>query len=181
MKYLLLILLSLACSELATAQSADFIQLKKNKKTVRTFFSGSNIEYLTNNGTYRNGVITKIENDSIYIQEFVVNRMLTTFGSYILDTVGSFRFVNAYKDIHAFSAPTKGFNVAGSGAALMGGGILLTLGSGIVYLADKEKFSPGLMAASAGLAVAGYFMSKSGSKGIVIGKKGYHLQYIGTK
>jgi hypothetical protein len=57
---------------------------------------------------------------------------------------------------------------------------LLTLGSGIEYLADRKHFSGTLMAASAGLAVAGYFLSKSGSKGMVVGKKGYRLQYMGT-
>ena len=72
----------------------------------------------------------------------------------------------------------KKFNVAGSGAALLGGGILLTLSSGVVYLADRKKFSPALMASSAALAVAGYFMSGSGTKGIVVGKKHYHLQYM---
>jgi hypothetical protein len=34
------------------------------------------------------------------------------------------------------------------------------------------------MAAAAGLAVIGYFLSKSGSKSIVIGKKNYQLDYI---
>jgi hypothetical protein len=47
-----------------------------------------------------------------------------------------------------------------------------------VYVADREKFSPALLGAAVGLATVGYFMSKSGSKGIVIGKKGYQFQYI---
>lgn len=181
MKILFFIIFAFVSNNCVQAQSADFILLKKHKKTVRTFFTGGNIEYVTKSGSYRNGLIRKIENDTIFIQEFVVSRMPTTIGTYILDTVGSFRFANSYKDIYAFEAPSKGFNVAGSGAALLGGGLVLTLASGVVYLADREKFSPGLLAASAGLAIAGYFMSKSGSNGIVIGKKGYRLQYIGVK
>lgn len=178
-----LILFSIICfaSVAAHAQSSDFIILKKKNKTIRTFYAGSNIEFVATNGAYRNGVINKIERDTIFMQEFLVQRIPTTFGTYIIDTAGSFRFAYDYRQIKMFGKEQKGFNVAGSGGALLGGGILLTLGSGVVYLADREKFSGGLMAASAGLALAGYFMSKSGSKGIVMGKKGYHLQYMGTR
>lgn len=178
-----LLLISIACffTTFVHAQASDFIMLKKRNRTVQNFFAGSNIEFITTNGVYRNGRINKIERDTIFMQEFLVQRLPTTFGTYILDTVGSFRFAYNYRQIKAFGKEQKNFNVSGSGAALLGGGILLTLASGVIYLVDREKFSGGLMAASAGLATAGYFMSKSGSKGIVIGKKGYRLQYMGTK
>lgn len=160
------------------AQSSDFLLLKKKNKTVRTFYAGSNIQFLTTGGAYRDALINKIQHDTLYLQEFLVRRLPTTFGTYILDTAGSFRYTYHYNQIHSFGQEGKGFNVAGSGAALLGGGILLTLANAVMLVADKDKFSPGLMIASASLGVLGYFMSKSGSKGIVIGKKNYHLQYI---
>lgn len=179
MKKLLYILLLFPL--VTSAQSSDFIILKKKNKTIRNIFAGSNIEFMTTRGAYRDALINAIKNDSIYLQEFVVNRVPTTFGSYMLDTVGSFRYAYHYNEIGSFGPKKqKGFNVSGSGAALMGGGALLTLASGVSYLADKEKFSPGLLAAAVGLGGLGYLMNSSAGKGMVIGKK-YRLQYMKMK
>ncbi len=152
--------------------------LKKNNKTLRYYYAGSQIEFVTVTGAYRDALITAIKNDSLYLQEFLVRRLPTTYGSFILDTAGSFRYTYHYTQIKSFGKqPSKGFNVSGSGAALLGGGILLTLASAVSYIADKEKFSPELMGAAVALGTAGYFMSRTGRKGIVIGKK-YSLQYM---
>ena len=176
MKLLLLILFILPVA--AVAQSSDFLILKKKNKAVRNIFAGTNIEFVSTNGAYRDAYITGIKNDSLYSQEFVITRNPTTFGTYMLDTAGSFRYVYHYNQIASFGAKKqKGFNMTGSGAALMGGGALLTLASGVSYLADKEKFSPGLLAAAVGLGGLGYLMNSSSGKGIVIGKK-YRLQYM---
>ncbi|MEO6489938.1 MAG: hypothetical protein ABIO04_08380 [Ferruginibacter sp.] len=162
----------------AYAQPSDFIILKKKNKTIRSYYAGTQIEFLTISGAYRDAVITRIEKDTLYLQEFLIRRIPTQFGVYVTDTAGSFRFAYNYHDIASIGKKQKGFNVSGSGAALLGGGIVLTLASGVVYLADREKFSPALLAASVGLAAIGYLLSKSGSKGIVIGKKGYRMEYI---
>lgn len=176
MKQLLYIFLLLPFA--ASSQSSDFIILKKKNKTVRNIFAGSNIEFMTTGGAYRDAYITGIKNDSIYLQEFVVNRVPTTFGTYMLDTAGSFRYVYHYNQIGSFGPKKqKGFNMSGSGVALMGGGALLTIASGVSYLADKEKFSPGLLAAAVGLGGLGYLMTSSSGKGITVGKK-YTLQYM---
>jgi len=176
MKLLLYIFLLLPFT--AASQSSDFIILKKKNKTIRNIFAGSNIEFMSTTGAYRNAYINAIRNDSIYLQEFVVNRIPTTFGTYMLDTAGSFRYVYHYNQVGSFGPKKqKGFNVNGSGAALMGGGALLTVASGVSYLADKEKFSPGLLAAAVGLGGLGYLMNRSSGKGMLIGKK-YRLQYM---
>ena len=164
-------------STAAYGQQSDFIMLKKNQKTVKNIYSGMNIEFVATNGAYRNALITGIKNDSLYLQEFVVYRMPTTLGTYILDTTGSFRYAYHYNQIKSFGKPQKGFNVGGSGAALMGGGALLVVASGISYLVDKDKFSPQLLGAALGLAAIGYVMNKAAAKRMVIGKK-YKLQYI---
>lgn len=160
------------------AQQSDFIILKKNNKTIQTFYAGTNIEFVTSGGAYRNALITQIKNDSIFLQEFLIRRIPSTLGFLITDTAGSFRYVYHYNQIKSFGRDNKHFNTGGSGAALLGGGTLLALGSGVVYLADRKKFSPGLLAASAGLAAAGFFMVKAGNKRMVIGKNNYTLQYM---
>ena len=162
----------------AHAQPSDFIILKKKNKTIRSYYAGTQIEFVTTTGAYRNAVITRIMNDSIFLQEFIVRHVPTTMGFYITDTAGSYRYVYHYNQIGSFGKQQKGFNVSGSGAALLGGGVLLTLANGVVFLVDRKKFSPALLIASASLAVVGYFLSKAGSKGIVIGKKNYRIEYI---
>ena len=160
------------------AQPSDFIILKKKDKTIRSYYAGTQIEFITTTGAYRNAVITRIMNDSIFLQEFIIRQIPTTLGFYITDTAGSYRFAYNYKQVASIGKQQKGFNVSGSGAALMGGGAVLILANGVVFLADRKKFSPALLIASAGLAAIGYFLSKSGSKGIVIGKHNYRLEYI---
>jgi hypothetical protein len=176
MKYLLAALSILCYSSFA--QPSDFIILKKNKKPVQYFYAGSQISFVSTSGAYRNALINAIKNDSIYLQEFLVQRVPTIYGSFILDTVGSFRFIYHYNQVKNFGKEkNKGFNVAGSGAALLGGGILLTVASAVSFIADKEKFSPQLLGASVILGSAGYFMSRSGKNGMEIGKK-YSLHYM---
>ncbi|MDB5202124.1 MAG: hypothetical protein JWQ27_1533 [Ferruginibacter sp.] len=160
------------------AQGNDFISLKKKGRTIKNYYAGTHIEFMTTTGAYRNALITKVQHDSIFLQEFLVRQLPTTFGTYILDTAGSFRFAYHYKQIKSFGKTQKGFNMQGSGSSLFGGGILLTLASGVVYIADRDKFSPALMGAAAGLAALGYMMTKSGSKGIVVGKRKYELEYV---
>ncbi len=170
----LLLLFSVSCY----SQSADFILLKKKNKTIKTFYAGTNINFTTTSGAYIAAHINGLKNDSLFLQEFIIQYLPTTIGTYILDTVGSYHYQFHYNQIKAIGQSVKrGFNTKGSGASLFGGGVLLTLGSGVVFLADREKFSPGLLIASATLATAGYFMAKGGSSGILIGKK-YKLLYL---
>lgn len=170
----LLFLFSVSCY----SQSADFILLKKKNKTIQTFYAGTTINFTTISGAYIAAHINGLKNDSLFLQEFIIQYLPTTIGTYILDTVGSYHYQFHYNQIKALGRSVKkGFNTKGSGASLFGGGVLLTLGSGVVFLADKEKFSPGLLIVSAALATAGYFMAKGGSSGMLIGKK-YKLLYM---
>ncbi len=162
------------------AQSADFLILKKKNKTIKTFYSGSEIAFTLNSGAFINASIQGIKNDSLYLQEFIIRYLPTTIGTYIIDTAGSYRYIFHYNQIKAIGQREKtNFNRKGSGAALFGGGVLLTLASAVVYVADREKFSAPLLIASAGLGTLGYFMAK-GKKyggGMLIGKK-YKLVYM---
>ena len=178
MKFLLPILLFFSLS--AFSQSADFIILKKHNKTVAAFYSGSDIDLTTESGAYTHALINGIKNDTLYLQEFIVHYLPTNIGTYIIDTVGSYHYKYHYNQIAVIGQKEKtNFNTKGSGAALLGGGAVLTLASGIVYLVDRKKFSAPLLLASVGLGTLGYFMAK-GKKhgnGMVIGKK-YRLVYM---
>jgi hypothetical protein len=176
MRWFLSLLILLAFQ--ARSQNADFIMLKKNGKTVKSFYAGTQIEFISVNGAYRNALIEKISNDSLFLREFIVNRVPTQLGVFITDTAGSYHYSYNYKDIASIGKKRKGFNLQASGGALLGGGILLTVASGVVYLADRSKFSPQLMIASVGLGGIGYLLTRIGRNGIVIGKHGYSLEYM---
>lgn len=175
-----MLLLFLFFSINAFSQSADFIQLKKNNKTIITYYSGSQIAFTAASGAYIDALINGIKDDTLYLQQFIIRYLPTNIGTYIVDTAGSYRYKYHYNQLVAIGQKAKtNFNTKGSGAALLGGGVLLTLGSGIVFLADREKFSAPLLLAAVGLGTLGYFMAKGKKNGnaILIGKK-YKLVYM---
>ena len=158
-------------------QSADFILFKKNTITIGSYHTGDNIEFTNPDGAYIEAKITDIKNDSLFLRQFIIQQVPTNLGVYVLDTVGSYRYTYNYKQIKAIGRTGPKFNLSGSAASLVGGGMVLAVASGVVYLADREKFSPPLLIASLGAVAAGYLMAKLGGKGMVIGKK-YKLVYI---
>ena len=165
-------------STAAIAQQADLLILKKHNKKIRTWFAGDNIEFIAASGNYVDARINGMKGDTLYLQEFIVRRMMTVYGAYMIDTVGSYHYKYHYNQIKTIGKEERrSFNLQGSGAALLGGGALLTIASGAVYLFDRKKFSAPLLIAAAGLGVAGYFMSKDRSKGMTIGKK-YKIEYM---
>ncbi len=114
----------------------------------------------------------------MFLQEFIIRYLPTTIGTYIIDTAGSYHYTFHYNQIKAIGRKEKkGFNTKSSGASLFGGGVLLTLASGVVFLVDRKNFSAPLLIASAALGTLGYFWATSGRDGLAIGKK-YRLVYM---
>jgi hypothetical protein len=178
MKLILPILLVISINSFS--QSADFIQLKKHNKTIASYYSGTNIAFSSESGSFINALINGIKSDTLYLQEFIIQYLPTNIGTYVIDTIGSYHYKYHYKQIAAIGQKEKtNFNVRGSGAALLGGGAVLTLASGVVYLVDREKFSAPLLITSVGLGALGYFMAKGKKRGggMMIGKK-YRLVYM---
>lgn len=160
------------------AQSGDFLLFKKKNKTIASYYAGTNIGFTHTNGSYYECLINKIEKDTLYLQQFITQRALTTYGAVIIDTVGSYHYKFHYNQVAAIGkADNKHFNMRGSGAALLGGGIVLTLASGVVYLVDRSHFSAPLLLASAGLGIIGYFLARGSGNDMRIGKK-YKLVYM---
>ncbi len=174
-----IIIVFLVFTQQAMAQQTDFILLRQKQKTIASFFPGSPIQFTAASGTTIDGEIMAIRNDSIFLKQYIVRQLLTQLGVYMLDTLVYYYHFH-YRDIAAIAKRGRRFDWASSGAVLLGGGALLTVAGGVVYLADNKNFSPALLAASAGLTVVGYFLSRHSYKGMVIGKK-YTLQYISNK
>ncbi|MBC7423027.1 MAG: hypothetical protein H7334_06175 [Ferruginibacter sp.] len=158
-------------------QSADFILFKKHSQTIGSYHKGDNIAFTNPDKAYIEALITDIKNDSLFLRQFIIQQIPTNLGVYILDTVGSYRYVYHYNQIKAIGRTGPKFNLSGSAASLVGGGALLALASGVVYLADREKFSPPLLIGSLGFMGVGFLMAKVGGKGMIIGKK-YKLVYV---
>jgi hypothetical protein len=161
----------------AAAQSTDFILLQKRNKTIASYYIGSHITLTTVSGANIDADITEIKNDTLYLQEFIVQQVPTNLGVYMLDTTGSYRFQYHYNEIKSISVPGRHFDFSASGASLLGGGAILAVASGVVYLIDRNNYSPKLMIAGLALAGIGYVMSKNSGKGMQIGKQ-YKLVYI---
>lgn len=177
-KQLITILLSVTII-IVHSQPSDFLVLKKNKKTIHSFYAGTAIEMITKEGVYKKALINRIANDTLFLQEFLVQQIPTTLGTYIIDTAGSFRYKYHYNQIKVINSVKKrGFGWQASGASLLGGGALLLVGSGVVYLTDRKKFSPELAMAAAGAMGLGYLLFKLCRQHIIIGKRGYSLHYI---
>ena len=177
MNRLLFIILLLTPHFLA-AQSHDFLLLKKRDKTIATYYPGNNIAFTTTSGVYIEATITQIQNDTISLQQYNIQQVPTRIGVSIPDTLGSYRYAYDYKQIKAIGRTGRKFNLSASSASLLGGGILLTLASGVVYLADRSKFSPGLLIGSVALAGIGYIMGRTTGKGPRIILRGQPMRLI---
>lgn len=177
MNRILLILFLLICSQ-TFGQPSDVILLKKNNKTIKRFFAGTDIDLTTTTGAHINANIIKIKNDSLFLKQFVIRQIPTQLGVYILDTITTYYYKYHYNQVKAIDNTGRRFDLSASAASLLGGGALLTLANGVVFLADRKKFSSTLMIASATLATIGLVMAKTGGKGMIIGKK-YTLVYMG--
>jgi hypothetical protein len=166
----------------SVAQS-DFIILKRKEHTLKTFYIGSQISFTTSL-RYYSGRINSIKKDSISLLEYDIRQLPTSMGVYILDTVATYHSEIYYKDILKFQKEKKGFDLAASGASLLGGGILLTgIGLGtwlFTKTGDQYHAGPKLVIGSAILGAVGYVLLKTNNNNYPIGKK-YHLNYISTK
>jgi hypothetical protein len=182
MKRIFFTLLFFFLYTIGRAQQADFLVLKKNEYTIKSFFTGSQVNFLTAYANY-SGQINEIRKDSVFLTEFDIRQMPTNLGVYVLDTVARYHVAFPYKDITAIRNDQKGFNWAASGASLLGGGILLTaIGAGTwIFTKPGTRYHAGtsLVIGSAILGGVGYLLLKSHGNSYTIGKK-YLLQYVGV-
>ncbi len=182
MRILGVLLIGLFIAAPCMAQS-DLLILKKNNRTQQTFFPGSEMIFSTASGSY-NAYVTSIERDSVFLIQYDVRQVPTNLGVYMLDTVARYRFGINYRDIISFGKDGRKFDWGASGAALFGGGTLLTaVGLGTwIFTKPNTRYhaSTELVVGSAALAGIGYLLLKSHSGGRKLGKK-YTLDYVKIK
>jgi hypothetical protein len=167
----------------ACAAQNDLLILKKNNRTVESFYPGSEMDFSTN-ARYYEAFVTSIEKDSVFLVQYDVRRVYTNLGVFVLDTVAQYHFGVNYHDIISFGKNRKNFDWNSSGAALFGGGVLLTTAGLVTWIFAKPNTRyyarPQLVIGAAALAAVGYLLMKSGHKTMVLGKK-YTLHYIKMK
>ncbi len=180
---LLFLLLSFICIS-SFSQPSDFLLIKKNNRTVKTFFAGTNISFQTLEGMYQ-GRINAINKDSLFISQFDIRQAMTILGVYVLDTVAVYKLKFNYNNIIKIDEQrTRGFDVAASGGSLLGGGILLTafgLGTRVFTKPGSQYYaSKALVIGSATLGGIGYLLLRSKNSRYKIGNK-YQLEYVKVK
>ena len=184
MKTLLIFIIAFLAFFLARSQSSDLLILKKNERTLQTFFPGNEIIFSTST-RYYDAYIQSINHDSLFLIQYDVRPVPTSLGIYVLDTLGTYPFAVNYKEITGLGKyGNKKFDWSGSGGALLGGGVLLTtvgLGTWIFTKPNTRYYaSPYLVGGAALLTGVGYFLAKSTGRKLPLGKK-YSLEYIPVK
>ncbi|RYZ31169.1 MAG: hypothetical protein EOO10_00035 [Chitinophagaceae bacterium] len=70
------------------SQSLDYISVrKKNGIVIKNFYAGSNIVVQTTSGSYLQGPIQTIKNDSVFITLYDIRYFPTVYGTYFRDTI----------------------------------------------------------------------------------------------
>ena len=81
-------------------QVSDFIVVKNKKgRTVKSFFPGLYISFITTNNREVDGLITTIRNDSVFIKEWDVRTGMSGLGIPVTDTLASYLNGYHYKEI----------------------------------------------------------------------------------
>jgi len=184
MKYTFLLFIFCSICIFSFSQPSDFLLVKKNNRTVKTFFAGSNISFQTLEGMYA-GRIDAINKDSLFISQFDIRQAMTVLGVYVIDTVAVYKLKFNYNNIIKIDEQrNRGFDVAASGGSLLGGGILLTafgLGTWVLTKPGSQYYaSKAFVIGSATLGGLGYLLLKSKNSRYKIGHK-YQLEYVKVK
>jgi hypothetical protein len=86
----LLLFLFLCLLQPAFAQSLDYISVRKqNGRVLKNFYTGSEIVLQQTDGSYLNGPIQTIRNDSLFLLLYDIRYYPTAWGTYMKDTVAT--------------------------------------------------------------------------------------------
>jgi len=167
----------------ADAQVSDFISVrKKNGRTIKTFMVGSPIVFESRYGSYVDGWIQDIKNDTVFVKTYYTQTMVTPYGARSLDTIGSYVVGIHYKAIGS----VKIFNrkrsfVSKIDKLLVIGGVgylLLNLANG-AYLKEPVTNDSNLqsLGISLGAAGAGLLINRFTRRSSFSNKK-YRIVYV---
>jgi len=160
--------------------SFDMVVLKdRSGRTVKSFFAGIPIGFGTTSGKYVDGIIKKVERDSIFIQHYDIRRAMTMWGTQVQDTVSIYWTAYHPNEIAWLRKPAAKFEFVRNGMIFMIGGVGYALLHAINAAYLDQPVVWGTMGIAAGIAAGGYIMFKLRKKRYVVGR-GYELRYIDT-
>lgn len=120
----LLFAICLACFCVSlSAQKGRLLLLKERGVTIRSYSVGDYINFQFSNQQWLTGYVSAIKEDTIQINQFALQRVMTQFGTYGEDTLRLGKMVLHINEIIAFSKDRGHYNsVVTNGSALQVGG-----------------------------------------------------------
>lgn len=124
MKPLLKLVVILLLAQTTTAQSLDYLSVrKKNGRVLKNIYAGGSILMQTKDGSYLQGPVEAIRNDSLYVMLYDVRVYATIWGSRVRDTVSRTLIGVNHKDIARIHLSKRSsFAQRATGPLLMLGG-----------------------------------------------------------
>lgn len=183
MKYKLTCLLFIffVCTIAVHAQGSDMVLLKKkNNKTVKKYLAETPIHLITKNGERINGMIKKIDRDSLFINTYVERSAYTMWGTKFWDTL-SIALIRVHcNEIGEIVKPRAGLGIIRNGYLFLAGGLSYTalhLGNALI---SNEPVDGSLLAKAGAVALTGIILKKTYRSTVKIGQR-YRLHYIPLK
>jgi hypothetical protein len=106
-----------------SAQKGRLLLLKERGVTIRSFSVGDYVNFQFSNQQWLTGYVSAIKEDTIQINQFALQRVMTMFGTYGEDTLRLGKMVLHINEIIAFSKDRGHYNsVVTNGSALQVGG-----------------------------------------------------------
>jgi hypothetical protein len=160
------------------AQGSDMVVLKKGpERTLKTYLSGSPIHFVTIAGTEVQGMIRKIQKDSLYINIYDERAAYTIWGTSFWDTVSVGLSRYHIKEVREIFKPREKFSFIKNGLIFMMGGSAYAILHSVNALYLKQPIIPSTMAISGAVALTGFALGRIHKKTVILGNK-YYLQYI---
>ena len=176
-RIIFLFLIFFSCSQVF-AQGSDMVVLKKGpERTLKTYLSGSQIHFVTIAGTEVQGMIRKIQKDSLYINIYDERAAYTIWGTSFWDTVSVGLSRYHIKEVREIFKPREKFSFIKNGLIFMMGGSAYAILHSVNALYLKQPIIPSTMAISGAVALTGFALGRIHKKTITLGNK-YYLQYI---
>jgi len=165
------------CNQLL-AQGSDMVVLKKGpERTLKTYLSGSQIHFVTIAGTEVQGMIRKIQKDSLYINIYDERPAYTMWGTSFWDTVSVGLSRYHIKEVREIFKPREKFSFIKNGLIFKMGGSAYAILHSVNALYLKQPIIPTTMAISGAVALTGFALGRIHKRTVTLGNK-YYLQYI---
>lgn len=183
MKPTLKLIALLLLAQSTTAQSLDYISIrKKNGRVVKNVYTSSNVLLQTTDGNYWQGPVEAIRHDSIFLKIYDIRMYPTIWGSQMRDTVSRYLLGLHYQDISRIHLNKRSSFVQRSGGPLLmlggAGYFAVNVLNGTFFnqpILDKRNLKT--LGIAAGVFGVGYLIQKLFA-GDGFSKKNHRIVYV---